>query len=97
MDILLYHITDIIIDICKKYWYLLKNIDIDNIIYAKKTIDKNDKEYKEKEKARHEKYNLENKEKVYLANKEYRENNKEIIADIKKEYYQNNDFKIGVF
>jgi len=69
-------------DICLKFFE-----NVDYVIYPKKTAEKEDKE---KQKDRHQKYREENKEKIYLQQKEYREDNKEIIADLKKEYYENN-------
>ena len=69
-------------DECVKFYE-----DVETVVYPKKTMEKEDKE---KQRERHEKYREENKEKLYLQQKEYREDNKEIIAEIKKEYYQNN-------
>jgi len=69
-------------DICLKFFE-----NVDYVIYPKKTAEKEDKE---KQKDRHQKYREENKEKIYLQQKEYREDNKEIIVDLKKEYYENN-------
>jgi len=69
-------------DTCLKFYE-----NVEYVIYPKKTTEKEDKE---KEKVRHQKYHEENKEKIYLQQKEYRENNKEIIAELKKEYYENN-------
>ena len=69
-------------DECVKFYE-----DVETVVYPKKTMEKEDKE---KQRERHEKYRQENKEKLYLQQKEYREDNKEIIAEIKKEYYQNN-------
>lgn len=73
--------TDMV-DECVKFYE-----DVETVVYPKKTMEKEDKE---KQRERHEKYREENKEKLYLQQKEYREDNKEIIAEIKKEYYQNN-------
>ena len=69
--------------------------DVEYVIYPKRTMDKNDQEFKEKEKDRHHKYYEENKEKIMEAQKEYVEDNKEIIAQVKKEYYADNIEKIA--
>lgn len=64
--------------------------DVEYVIYAKRTTDKNDKDFIEKEKDRHKQYYLENREKLLLDQKEYNENHKENIAKVKKDYYEDN-------
>ena len=71
-----------IFDECVKFYE-----NVEHVIYAKRTIEKEDKD---KQKERHDKYRLENKEQLYQQQKEYRENNKDIITEIKKDYYENN-------
>ena len=74
-------------DECLKFY---ENVEF--VIYPKRTIEK---ENKEKQKDRHDKYREENKDKIKLQQKEYREDNKEIISEVKKEYYQKNVEVIG--
>ena len=76
--------TDVF-DVCLNFYK-----DVEYVIYARRTTDKNDQEFKEKEKDRHHIYYTENREKIIQAQKEYYEDNKEIIAQVKKEYYENN-------
>ena len=71
-----------VFDDCMKFY---EDVDDNNIIYPKRTLEKMDKDKNDKYQA----------EKIKQQQKEYYEDNKEILSDIKKIYYEKNADEIA--